>query len=237
MHRPRRPGRRAPLTIVRLIVECALVIVVLTGLGGVVLGRVMPALGHQVFVVAGPSMEPAIPVGSAVILDAIEPAALRVGDVVSLRSGPDRAIFTHRVIRIAEREGELWLETRGDANAGPDPSITPVAAVVGRVSVVVPAAGYLLTLSSTPVGVLLILSVGATLIVLGWLLESIALERRRHASLEPTSPSIGVPAPAVPGRPAPTVRRRPGRRARPTSDVIAAERRRHARARLAGRSG
>ena len=35
------------------------------------------------------------------------------------------AIFTHRIVRIAERAGAIWIETKGDANATADPSLTP----------------------------------------------------------------------------------------------------------------
>ena len=111
------------------------------------------------------------------------PADLAVGDVVSLRSGAGRAIFTHRIVRLAERDGAIWIETKGDANATADPSITPATAVVGRVSMALPGAGYLLTLLSAPVGVLLVLSTGATLMVLSWFLESLEYERRRRRSL------------------------------------------------------
>ena len=41
----------------------------LVSLGVLVLGRVLPLTGHPTLVVAGPSMEPTIPIGSAVVLD------------------------------------------------------------------------------------------------------------------------------------------------------------------------
>ncbi len=83
-------------------------------------------------------MEPTIPLGAAVIVEPVAPADLAVGDIVSLRSGPQRAVFTHRIIRIADRDGEVWIETQGDANDAPDPSITPATAVIGRVAVIIP---------------------------------------------------------------------------------------------------
>jgi signal peptidase len=158
----------------------------------VILGRVLPALGHPVYVVAGPSMEPAIPIGAAVILEQVDPAALAVGDVVSLRSGPNRAVFTHRIVRLVERDGERWIETRGDANPGPDPSVTPVSAVIGRATLMIPSGGYLLTLLSQPAGVLLILASGATLMVLGWFFESLEIDRRRRRAPAPASGRAGA---------------------------------------------
>lgn len=252
----RRQRHRSPLWLVRAFVEVALVGVILVGLGGVILGRVVPALGHPVYVVAGPSMEPAIGLGAAVILETVDPAALAVGDVVSLRSGTGRAVFTHRIIRIADRDGAVWVETKGDANAEPDPSITPATAIVGRVTTVVPVAGYLLTLLSAPAGVLLVLSLGATLIVLGWFLESIAIDRRACRGSVP-APAVAIPPVQVPTvaaagapdsvAPAPPVLSRPAvpsirtsraeRRAanRLSSDTIRRERQRLTRARAVGR--
>jgi signal peptidase I len=185
---PRSRPRR-PLATTRLVVDLVLLGVLLVGCTGVVLGRVLPALGYPVLVVAGPSMVPAIGVGAAAVLESVPADALRVGDVVSLRSGPERAIFTHRIGRIVERDGEVWLETKGDANADPDPSITPASAVIGRVAVTLPAAGYLLTVVSAPTGVMFILSTGVLFLVLGWWLDGIAYEQRRRGTLDAPAPT------------------------------------------------
>lgn len=209
MRRASSTGGIGPIEAVGRLVDLALIAVVAVGLSSVVIGRVLPMLGHPVYVVAGPSMEPAIRVGSAVILDRVAGADLAVGDVVSLRSGAGRAIFTHRIIRLAERDGTLWLETKGDANEASDPSITPASAVIGRVGVSVPYAGYLIALLSTVPGVVLVLSTGALLLALGWWLDGITAERRRTA---PT-PAEGA-APPSPADPIATPR--PRRRPRPS---------------------
>jgi signal peptidase I len=172
-----------PLGGVRLVIDLAVIAVVVVGLGGIVLGRGLPLTGHPVFVVAGPSMAPAIDVGAAVILDRVSPDALRVGDVVSLRSGAARAVFTHRIVRIAERDGSVWLETKGDANAQSDPSLTPATDVIGRVTVALPIAGYALAVLTAPPGVVFILSTGSLLLVASWWLESLARERRSRAAV------------------------------------------------------
>lgn len=177
---------------VRLIIELAVLAVVVVGLGGFALGRGLPLTGHPVFVVAGPSMVPAIDVGAAVILERVSPDALRVGDVVSLRSGPARAVFTHRIVRIAEREGAVWLETKGDANPQSDPSLTPATDVIGRVAVALPMAGYALTVLTAPPGVVFVLSTGSLLLLASWWLESIARDRRSRTTVVPSrSPVVG----------------------------------------------
>lgn len=177
------------------LLDVVLLAVIAVGLCSVILGRVLPAIGHPVYVVAGPSMAPAIPVGAAVVLDRIPTARLAVGDVVSLQNGAARAVFTHRIIRIAERDGATWVETQGDANAAPDPAVTPATSIIGRVGLIVPFAGYALALLSTVPGLILVLSTGATLLILGWLIDQLVDSRRRvrRAATAPASAPLGAP--------------------------------------------
>jgi signal peptidase len=198
--RPIRAGRA--FAVAGRLVDLVLLGVITLGLTSVLLGRVLPAIGHPVFVVAGPSMVPAVPVGAAVALDAADPATLRVGDVVTLQTGPDRSIFTHRIIRIVDREDGRWIETKGDANPHADPSLTPVASILGRVGLTVPYAGYLLTLVSTIQGIVLLVSSGLALMLLGWWLDDQASDRRRRATraLAPTAVPLARTPALMPAR-------------------------------------
>ena len=117
-------------------------------------------------------MAPALDLGSLVIVEPVDPRALAVGEIVSLRAAPGTGVFTHRIVRIVERDGAVWIETKGDANASADPSILPATAVLGRVVLAVPYAGYLIALGSRPSGLVLIAAVGLLLITLGWVLDS-----------------------------------------------------------------
>ena len=181
------------ITVLRRLLDGLLLALVAVSLGVLVLGRVVPLIGHPTLVVAGPSMETSIPMGAAVVLDPVPPSSLAVGDVVSLRSGADRAIFTHRVIRLAEREGGLWLETKGDANVTADPSLTAATAVMGRVVVSIPYAGYLLALYSTVSGVLFVISFGLGLLFLGVLLEPLGALPTVAAAPEPATSAAATP--------------------------------------------
>jgi signal peptidase len=143
---------------------------------GLALGRLVPLAGGSTLVVAGGSMAPAVPLGAAIVAVPVDPGEIAVGDIVSIRLDAGSTIFTHRVIRIVERSGEPWLETRGDANPGADPALVPATAVVGRVVVTVPYAGYLLRLLSTAAGVLFLVSLAATLLVAGRLLDQHAAD-------------------------------------------------------------
>ena len=188
---------RSRIATLRRIADSLLIVLIAVVLFGVVLGRVLPMTGHQTLIIGGGSMEPAIPLGAAVVIDPVAPGDLAVGDVVSLRTGRDlHGIFTHRVTRIVPRSDQLWVETKGDANQQIDPSITPTNQVVGRVTLSIPYAGYLLALLTAPSGVLLVIVVAGFLLVLTWLLESFEIDGSAAAA-----PVSGAAPPLPAGRP------------------------------------
>lgn len=114
-----------------------------------VIARGIPiVVGGATFVVAGGSMEPTLPLGSAVVAAPVAASDLAVGDIVSLRVGEHHTVFTHRIIRLVERDGAVWIATEGDANTAPDPSLVPATDVIGRVSLSIPLAGYLIMVLS-----------------------------------------------------------------------------------------
>ena len=164
----------------RRIVDIALIALILTVMGAVALGKLVPLTGRQSIVIGGASMEPAIHVGAAVVITPVDAAQLAVGDVVSLQVGEARTTFTHRIVDIVDRGDGRWIRTKGDSNAEPDPTLVPATAVIGRVDLAIPLMGYLIMLLSAPVGVLFVLGIGATLLAIAWLLES----------LEPVPPAV-----------------------------------------------
>jgi signal peptidase len=145
-------------------------------------------MGHPVFIIRSGSMTPAIPVGGAVVLD-LQPADdIRVGDVVTLRLD-DGAIFTHRVTRLVSVQGVADVETKGDANQGVDPTLTPLDHVIGRVALTLPFVGFLLAGLATPAGYATILLACLTLFAALWLLDE-------DEALVPTHVPSSVAAPS-----------------------------------------
>ncbi len=128
----------------------------------------IPALGGRLVTVTGGSMAPGIPVGSLVVEAPVEPDQLQVGEVVTLRTGSGHLV-THRIVRLAAIGSTVYVETRGDANATPDPVITRAASVVGRMVLAIPYVGAAALAIGRPAGclglvsVLLILWLGAEL--------------------------------------------------------------------------
>jgi signal peptidase I len=165
------------------LVDALLVLLVAGVLGCVALTSLGPRLGHPSIVIEGGSMQPTIPIGSLAVLDPGIPRDLRVGDVVTFQAG-NGTVVTHRVVRLATLPDGAYVGTKGDANAEPDPVVTPQTAILGRVAWTVPAAGYLVRLLATPIGFLAVFLVGASLAVLALLLEDLA-ELCRHGLRRP----------------------------------------------------
>ena len=118
------------------------------------------------FAVRGGSMEPAIPYGSLIVDEPVAPESLRVGDVVTVRAD-NAVVVSHRVTRIAELQGERYLEIKGDANRTADPVMVPTRAVVGRVVYSLPYLGYLAVMLGTASGLLSLLAlVGAGMLLI-----------------------------------------------------------------------
>jgi signal peptidase len=123
-----------------------------------------PLTGHQPFILRGGSMEPSIPRGAIAIIAKDRLNALVPGEVVTFQA-PNSAVITHRITRVSEVGGVTYLETKGDANAAPDPDLVPATWVLGRVVLSVPLAGYLLALPSSPLGIVAIASLVLCLLV------------------------------------------------------------------------
>jgi signal peptidase len=186
----------AAASLARKTLDLVVLVLVLVVLAAITAARLVPAVsGAPSFVVAGGSMEPAIHLGSIVLETPVPASSLAAGDVVSLAVGPNRVVFTHRITRVLTRDGAVWIETQGDANAAPDPSIIPASDVVGRVSVVVPGLGYVVQALSSPAGAAFLVSLGVAAFLGGLLLESLDGELRASRRR-----GFGVPEAAVSGR-------------------------------------
>ena len=166
-------------TALRRVVDLGLVVLIVIVLFGVALGKGAPVVGRQTIIIGGGSMEPTISLGSAIVIRPVAPDALAVGDIVSLQVGAERTTYTHRIIGVVDRADGRWIRTQGDANTAPDPMLVPATAVIGQVELAVPFAGYLLALLSLPMGIVFVLGLGATLLAIAWLLDSVEPAPRR----------------------------------------------------------
>lgn len=96
-------------------------------------------------VVRSGSMEPAIPTASVILITDAQPESLKVGDIITYRTGTDfdgNPIYTtHRIIGIDRTEAGTVFETKGDNNEDPDPWTVEEDDLVGKHVLTVPELG------------------------------------------------------------------------------------------------
>lgn len=133
--------------------------------------------GYDIYNIISGSMEPAIPVGSAILVRRVDPAELKPGEVIAFTRGG--AVVAHRVV-----ENNVTLTTKGDANDTPDPMPVLYTSVIGRVEHSLPGVGGLLEMMTSGAGRLY--AVG--LVLAGGLLRIVGgqLEQRSEKKAEPS---------------------------------------------------
>ena len=165
------------------LLDVVLILVVLSVLAIVLAVNFAPALGRQIIVIRGGSMEPSIHLGSAIVVTTVKPTDLRPGDVVTMKDA-NGTLLSHRITRVVTLPDGLYVETKGDANAAPDPVLVPASEVVGRIDASIPGAGYLIYVLTIPTGVASVLCFALTMLFGIWLLEDLEGESRTEVVLE-----------------------------------------------------
>lgn len=131
--------------------------------------------GYKPLTVLGGSMEPAIHVGSVVLVSPVETADIGVGDIITFKTPQDSKVFedypgsltTHRVVEVIGGDGALGFKTMGDANEDPDSWVVPAADVLGKAGFSIPYVGYFVNFARTRNGFLLLVILPAVLIIIG----------------------------------------------------------------------
>jgi len=151
----------------------------LKGLGNVILvfvilvfivGLLLPFLfgGTWVMILSG-SMTPALQTGGLALTWPVDPATVKVSDVITYEAPADPDILVaHRVVEVLDGES-LSFGTKGDANEEPDSYTVEAEHVTGKVRFHISrlgyAIGYTRDLARTRLGFGLLLGVPGTLII------------------------------------------------------------------------
>ncbi len=160
-------------------------VVVAAALGAAAILVLPRLLGWRTVTVMSGSMAPAYPVDAELALAPVDPADVRVGDVIAFQTEADRPMVTHRVVSIDHDANGLKFVTKGDANNDADRDAVAASSVRGRVVFGVPYLGRFVRAIRNPVGF------GALFVMPGVLLigqEILAIRRDRRAKKAPTSP-------------------------------------------------
>ena len=107
------------------------------------------------------SMEPAIPVGSVVVIKPVNPETLKTGDIICFKLSEPTSI-THRIFNVTD-EGFI---TQGDANNAPDLWTVKKENVIGKLVFTIPFIGYIGYFVRTPIGFILLIILPASLIII-----------------------------------------------------------------------
>ncbi len=156
---------------------CNIVIVVK---GNVSPDRPPSVLGVTPLVVLSGSMSGDAPdhieAGDMIFVKPVNPAELKVGDVITYMEG--KTVVTHRIIEITTGEdGKLLFGTKGDANNTPDTEPVHEDNLVGIYTSRIPMVGDLAIFMQTPLGMIIFIGVPLVAFV-GYDI----LRRQKHAA-------------------------------------------------------
>ncbi len=129
-------------------------------------------------IVLSGSMEPAIPVGSVVIVKPTV-ASYKIGDIITFGKDKKGEIpTTHRIVEMRVDNGTMVYVTKGDANNDRDADEVREDEIIGKVLVDLPYVGYVIALARKPLGMVFLIIIPA-LIVIGDEVKKILAEVRR----------------------------------------------------------
>ena len=131
--------------------------------------------GYRTMTMLTASMAPEIDPGDVVVVTPLPISQVEPGMVISYHIPiDDRRLVTHRVLTVdTSPEGEVTVQTKGDANDAPDPwQATLQGDTAWQVTTVVPELGHLIQALRTP-ALSHTLVYGAPALLAGWLLLSI----------------------------------------------------------------
>jgi signal peptidase len=161
---------KSALRTIRRLLDLALLLLVVTVAALVLAANLLPGLGHELVIIRGGSMSPAIPLGALVDETVVPLDQIQIGDVVSYTE-PNNVVVTHRVVGIMTESDGLYFQVQGDANNGPDPDLVPGTAITGVVARSAPFLGFLMYMLTVPTGIASLLCLAITMLMAIWLLE------------------------------------------------------------------
>ncbi len=121
--------------------------------------------GRTMLQVISPSMEPTLRIGTVVMVKSVDVSQIQEGDIISFYSrDPDiyDEVVTHRVDEIRNKNGDITIYTKGDANPSRDNVSVKSSQIIGKVTGVSNVIGSFVMLLSYKwvVAVLIIVPMG-----------------------------------------------------------------------------
>ena len=138
-------------------------------------------IGLQPYVVLSGSMEPTYHVGSLVYVKDVDYKELTVGDPITFMIN-ENTVVTHRIIEVLVDEEDpdtIRYFTQGDANNAPDGTSVHYRNIIGKPVWTIPYLGYVSNYIQTPPGKYVAMAAGAMLILLVFLPDVFADDKKK----------------------------------------------------------
>jgi len=119
--------------------------------------------GYYSSVIMSGSMEPAVQVGSIVVVGRVDPDDVKVNDIIVFHRSDTKTL--HRVVDKIVEDDSYYFKTKGDANETPDPWNVQPEQVQGALLLNIPYYGYLLYYAGTSIGFVLMVIIPAALLI------------------------------------------------------------------------
>lgn len=124
-------------------------------------------IGFQCYNIISPSMEPQYMVGDLIYVKKVDPATIKVGDVITFIANEDLVVGTHRVVRVDAENQRFY--TKGDANEIEDAEPVHYNNVIGVPQFSIPKLGYVSDFVQNPPGMYITIAIGILLIIIVFL--------------------------------------------------------------------
>ena len=165
--------------------------------------------GLQVYTVLSGSMEPTYHTGSLIYVKKVDPYTIEVGQPITFMLD-ESTIATHRVVGVVPDEEDstvVRFRTKGDANDLEDGTLVHYKNVIGTPVLTIPYLGYVANYVQHPPGMYVAVSAGAILLLLVFIPDIFADDKKPRKD-EEDAPEAGE-KPAPPRKAAPARRERP----------------------------
>lgn len=140
-------------------------------------------IGLKPYVVLSGSMEPEYHVGSLIYVKSVDYKTLQAGDNITYMISDD-TVVTHRIIEVLVDEEDpstIRYFTQGIANEVPDGISVHYKNIIGKPVFSIPYLGYVSNYIQNPPGMYVAIAAGAILILLIFLPDIFADEKKKNA--------------------------------------------------------
>ncbi len=143
--------------------------------------------------VSSESMVPTLKVGDLIMVTGTEPQNVKLDQIIVFHNPRNHEmLIVHRVIRITQKDGEFYFETKGDNNPSTDnwnpyPGV-PERLLVGVVIGTIPYVGYIILTLKEPIGMISIVLLTALVVIYEFVIPLTRSRESKAKTRHDTSP-------------------------------------------------